>query len=42
MTCYQQKMKQKLVKPIDRILLRKRSWIETINGKHLNISQNSI
>ncbi len=35
----QLEMKQKLVKLIDKILLRKRSLIETVNDQLKNISQ---
>ena len=38
-TRYKKKMKQKLVKLIDKILLRKRSLIETVNDQLKNISQ---
>ncbi len=38
-TRYKKNMKQKLVKLIDKILLRKRSLIETINDQLKNISQ---
>jgi hypothetical protein len=38
-TRYQKKMKQKLVKLVDKILLRKRSLIETVNDQLKNISQ---
>ncbi len=38
-TRYRKKMKQKLVKLIDKILLRKRSLIETVNDQLKNISQ---
>ncbi len=38
-TRYKKKMKQKLVKLIDNILLRKRSLIETVNDQLKNISQ---
>ena len=38
-TRYKKKMKQKLVKLVDKILLRKRSLIETVNDQLKNISQ---
>ena len=38
-TRYKKNMKQKLVKLIDKILLRKRSLIETVNDQLKNISQ---
>ena len=38
-TRYKKKMKQKLVKLIDKIMLRKRSLIETVNDQLKNISQ---
>lgn len=38
-TRHKKKMKQKLVKLIDKILLRKRSLIETVNDQLKNISQ---
>ena len=38
-TCYKKNMKQKLVKPIDKILLRKRALIETVNVQLQNIFQ---
>jgi hypothetical protein len=38
-TRHKKKMKQKLVKLIDKILLRKRSLIETVNDQVKNISQ---
>ncbi len=38
-TNYKKNMKQKLVKLIDKILLRKRSLIETVNDQLKNISQ---
>ena len=38
-TRYKKNMKQKLVKLIDKIMLRKRSLIETVNDQLKNISQ---